>query len=114
MQDHLEMLINELKSYQLIIKILQEEVDSLSASLRNQNNLTNCAEKNPHNELHHTDRRNHTWKEIHHTRTAIKKHKRQGLICLQIKQEQTQSHLNQIAMTYCVVIQKVTIPHFIH
>jgi hypothetical protein len=76
MQDHLEELINELKSSQLIIKILQEEINSFSAGLRNQDNLTNCTEKNSCDELHLTNGRNHTWKEIHRTRTATKKHKR--------------------------------------
>ncbi len=75
MQDHLEMLTNELKSSQLIIKILQEEINSFSAGPKNQDNLTNCTEKNSYDELHLTDGRSHTWKEIHRTRTATKKHK---------------------------------------
>jgi hypothetical protein len=39
LKDHLGVLINELKSAQLIIKILQEEIKSLSTGPRNQDNL---------------------------------------------------------------------------
>jgi len=39
MKDYLGVLINELKSAQLIIKILQEEIKSLSIGPRNQDNL---------------------------------------------------------------------------
>jgi len=41
MKDHLELLINELKSSKLIIKILQEEIKSTSIGTKNQDNLTN-------------------------------------------------------------------------
>jgi len=47
MKDHSELLINELQSSQLIIKILQEEIQVTSIRQRNQNNLTNCAEYKP-------------------------------------------------------------------
>jgi len=43
MKDHLEVLINELKSTQLIIKILQEEIKTASTGSGIQDNLTNCA-----------------------------------------------------------------------
>ena len=43
MKDHLELLINELKSSQLLIKILQEEIKSTSIGPKNQDNLTNGA-----------------------------------------------------------------------
>jgi len=43
MKDHLELLITELKSSQLIIKILQEEIKSTSIGPKNQDNLTNGA-----------------------------------------------------------------------
>ena len=44
MKDHLELLINELKYSQLIIKILQEEIKSTSTFPKNQENLTDFAE----------------------------------------------------------------------
>ena len=43
MEDHLEALINELKSTRLIIKILQEEIKTASTGPGIQDNLTNCA-----------------------------------------------------------------------
>ena len=53
MKDHLEMLINELKSTQLIIKILQEEIETASTGPGIQDNLPNCAEYKSYVE-HHT------------------------------------------------------------
>jgi hypothetical protein len=44
MKDHLEVFINELKSAQLKIKILQEEVKSTSTGPGKHDNLTNCVE----------------------------------------------------------------------
>ena len=41
MKDHLELLINELKSSQLIIKILQEELHLTCTGLKKHDNLTN-------------------------------------------------------------------------
>jgi hypothetical protein len=69
MKDHLELLINELKSSQLIIKILQEEIKSAATSLKNQVNLTN-------DDSHPTSRKNNAWKEIQRTRALAMKHKR--------------------------------------
>ena len=54
MKDRLQPLINELKSSQLIIKILQEEIKLTSVNWRNQDNLTNCAEYKSHDESHPT------------------------------------------------------------
>jgi hypothetical protein len=58
MKDHLELLINELKSSELIIKILQEEIKLASTSMRNQDNLSNCVEYKFDDELHPTKKEN--------------------------------------------------------
>ena len=76
MKDHLELLITELKSSQLIIKILQDEIKSTSIGPKNEDNLTNGAEYKSHNESHPTNDKNSAWKEIRRTRTAATKHKR--------------------------------------
>jgi len=76
MKDHLELLITELQSSQLIIKILQEEIKLTSIGQRNQNNRTNCAEYKPHDEYHPTVDKNRAWKEIRRTRATAMKHKR--------------------------------------
>jgi len=76
MKDHLELLINELKSSQLIIKILQEEIKSASICPKNQDNLTNGAEYKSHDESHPTNDKNSAWKDIRRTRTTATKHKR--------------------------------------
>jgi len=44
MKDYLGVLINELKSAQLIIRILQEEIKSLCTGPRNQDNLSSYDE----------------------------------------------------------------------
>jgi hypothetical protein len=75
-KDHLELLISELQSSQMIIKILQEEIKLTSIGQRNQNNLTNCAEYKPHDESHPTIDKNRAWKEIRRTRATAMKHKR--------------------------------------
>jgi hypothetical protein len=54
MKDYLEVLITELKSAQLIIKILQEEIKSTSTGPGNQANLTNCVQYKPDKEYHTT------------------------------------------------------------
>ena len=64
MKDHLEVLLNELKSAQLIIKILQEEIKSTPTSPGNQDNLTNCVEYKSYKEYHTTKRKDIAWKEI--------------------------------------------------
>jgi len=64
MKDHLELRINELKSSQLIVKILQEEIKSTSIGPKNQDNLTNGAEYKSHDESHPTNDKNSAWKEI--------------------------------------------------
>lgn len=69
MKDHLELLINELKSSQLIIKILQEEIKSATTSLKNKVNLTN-------DDSHPTSGKKNAWKEIQRTRAPAMKHKR--------------------------------------
>ena len=57
MKDHLELLINELKSSQLIIKILQEENKLASIGLKNQDNLSN-------DEFHPNSEESNVWKVI--------------------------------------------------
>jgi hypothetical protein len=69
MKDHLELLINELKSSQMIIKILQEEIKLTSTSLMKHDNLTN-------NNSYLTSEKNNAWKEIRCTRVPAMKHKR--------------------------------------
>jgi len=76
MKDHLELLINELKSSQLIIKILQEEINSTSIGPKNEDNLTNNAEYKSRDESHLTNDKNSALKEIRRTRTTATKHKR--------------------------------------
>jgi hypothetical protein len=76
MKDYLELLINEIKSSQLIIKILQEEIKSTSIGLKNQDNLTNGAEYKSHDESHPTSDKSSVWKVIRRTRTTAMKHKR--------------------------------------
>jgi hypothetical protein len=79
MKDKLEILISELKSTQLIIKILQEDISSSSTGTRIQANLTNCAEQNNHDELHHPNENKGTWKEIKHDRKRAAKHSKYNL-----------------------------------
>jgi hypothetical protein len=76
MKDHLEMLVNELKSAQLIIKTLQEEIKKTSIGTGNRDNLTNCAEYKSHEEYHTTSEKNSAWKEIRHANVAAMKHKK--------------------------------------
>jgi len=76
MKDHLELLISELKSSQLIIKILQEEIKSTSTGPKNQDNLTKRVEYKSHDEFHSTSDKNSAWKEIRHSRMTAMKHKR--------------------------------------
>ena len=76
MKDHVELLIIELKSSQLIIKILQEEIKSTSNGPKNQENLTNGVEYISHDESHPTIDKNSAWKEIWCTRMTAMKHKR--------------------------------------
>ena len=68
MKDHLELLINQLKFSQLIIKILQEEIKLASTGLKNQDNLTN-------DESHPNSEKNNAWKVIRRTRAPALKHK---------------------------------------
>jgi len=64
MKHHLEVLINELKSTQLIIKILQQEITTASTGPGIQDNLTNCAEYKSYVKHHTTYGKNSPWKEI--------------------------------------------------
>jgi hypothetical protein len=75
MKDHLELLIDELKSTHLIIKILQEEIKLASNGSRNQDNLTSCAGYKSHDKLHPTTERNRGWKAIRRTRATAIMHK---------------------------------------
>jgi hypothetical protein len=63
-KDHLEPLINELKSSELIIKILQEEIKLTSNGPRNQDNLINGMQYKPQDESHATSEESSAWKEI--------------------------------------------------
>jgi len=76
MKDHLELLINELKASQLIIKILQVETKLTSIGPRNQDNLTNCALYKSHDESHPTIDKHGAWKEIRRSRATAMRHKR--------------------------------------
>jgi hypothetical protein len=76
MKAHVELLISELKSSHLIINILQEEIKLTSTRLRNQDNLTNCAEYKSHDELHSTNEKRQAWMEIRRIRATAVKHKR--------------------------------------
>jgi hypothetical protein len=69
MKDHLELLINELKSSQLIIKILQEKTELASTSPKNKDNLTN-------DDCHPTSGKDNAWKVIRRIRAPAMKHKR--------------------------------------
>ena len=64
MENHLEMIISELKSTRLIIKMLQEDIKSTSTGTRNQDNLTDHVD--------HVNGKNYPWKEVSRT-TAMKK-----------------------------------------
>jgi len=64
MKNNLEVLISELKSTKLIIKILQEEIKTVSTGSGIQDNLTNCAEYKSYVEHHTTSGKNSAWKEI--------------------------------------------------
>jgi len=103
MKDHLELLINEPKTSELIIKILQEDIKLTSIGPRKQDNLTNCALYKSHDESHPTIDKNGAWKEIRRTRATAMRHKR-------YKRLRTQSHYHRIVITLCVMIRKVTIP----
>ena len=64
MKDYLEVLINELKSAQLIIKILQDEIKSTSTSSVSQHNLLNCVECISDKEMYSSSGKDSAWKEI--------------------------------------------------
>ena len=76
MKDHLELFINEVKSSQSIMQILQEEIKSTSICPKNQDNLTTGAKYKSHDESHPTSDKNSAWKEIRRTRTTATKQKR--------------------------------------
>ena len=101
MKEHLELLINELKSSQ--IKILQEEIKSTSIGPKNQDNLTNGAEYKSHDESHPTSDKNSAWKEIRRTRTTVTKNRG---TTTQNRGLQTQSHYHRSDITPCVMFRK--------
>jgi len=68
MNDYLELLISELKSSLLTIKILQEEMKLASAGLKNHDNLTN-------DESHPISEKDNEWKVIRCTRAPVMKYK---------------------------------------
>jgi len=76
MKDHLELLISELKSSKLIIKILQKEIKSTSFHPKKQDNLTKCAECRSHDESLPTINKNSAWNEIRRMRATATKHMR--------------------------------------
>jgi hypothetical protein len=63
MKHYLEVLINELKSTQLIINILQQEITTASTGPGIQDNLTTVPSIS-YVEHHTTNRKNSPWKEI--------------------------------------------------
>ena len=67
--NHLEMLISELKSTRLIIKMLQEDIRLTSTGTRNQAKLAD-------HEEHNIDRKNCPWKEVSQTRMPAAKLKK--------------------------------------
>jgi hypothetical protein len=67
--NHSEMLISELKSTRLIIKMLQEDIRLTSTGTRNQANLAN-------HEEHNIDGKNCPWKEVSRTRIPAAKLKK--------------------------------------
>jgi hypothetical protein len=105
MKDHLELLISEVKSSQLIIKILLEEIKSTSIGPKNQDNLTNGAEYKSHDESHPATRTVHGRKfdapkqRLRNTRDATTQNK--GL--------QAHSHYHRTDITLCVMFRKETI-----
>jgi len=60
MENHLEMLISELKSTRLIIKMLQEDIKLTSTGTRNQANLADHVE-------HNSNGKKYSWKEVSRT-----------------------------------------------
>ena len=74
------MLINELKSIQLTIKILQETIKTVSSGSGIQDNLTNCAECKPYVEHHTTSGNNGAWKEIRRNKHSTL-HSKRALNC---------------------------------
>ena len=72
MKGHLGVLINELKSAKLIIKILQEEIKSSSTGTRNQDNPSSCVECNSNRNYHTAVGKGSVWKKIkRHKHSAI-------------------------------------------
>ena len=63
-KDYLGVLINELKSAQLIIKILQDEIKSTSTSSVSQHNLLNCVKCISNKEIYSSSGKDSAWKEI--------------------------------------------------
>ena len=59
-ENHLEMLISELKSTRLIIKMLQEDIKLTSTGTRNQANLADHVE-------HNNNGKKYSWKEVSRT-----------------------------------------------
>ena len=64
MKEYLGVFVNELQSAQLIIKILQEEIKSLSTGPGNQDNLSSCDECKSYKKYHTTIGKDSMWKEI--------------------------------------------------
>jgi hypothetical protein len=71
MIENIELLVSELKSSQLIIKILQEVIKSTTNSPRNQDNLTNAAEHETDDDFYTTSNKNSTWKWKVNRRTIV-------------------------------------------
>jgi hypothetical protein len=69
MKAHIEMLISELKSIKLIIKVLQEDIHLTSPDTKNQANLTNHVGHNT-KDVPHRNEEICTWKEVGRNRAA--------------------------------------------
>jgi hypothetical protein len=76
MKDHMEMLINELKSIKLIIKLLQEDIHLASPGTKNQANLTNHVGHNTQEVPHRNNEESCTWKEAGRNRAATTRRKK--------------------------------------
>jgi hypothetical protein len=75
MKDHIDKLISELKSTELIIKLLQEDIHLSSPSTKSQGNLTNHVGQNTQVILHRNKEERYTWKEVGRNRAETARRK---------------------------------------
>jgi hypothetical protein len=76
MKDDLKVIFNELKSAQLIIKILQDEIKTKSRDSVNAVNLLNCADNKSDLNQHNTNGNVSEWKEIRRNKPSTNQSKR--------------------------------------